>query len=88
MWFLVLLYEQDLNAINEEKNTPLHWACLNGHIEVIITIPMQSKYNAILRLIDKCLPFQVVKKLILAGANVTELNRCVVSNLFLRVIVF
>ena len=86
--FLVLLYEQDLNAINEEKNTPLHWACLNGHIEVIITVPMRSKYNAILRFIDKCLPFQVVKKLILAGANVTELNRCVVSNLFLRVRVF
>lgn len=35
--FLVLLSEQDLNAFNEEKNTPLHWACLNGHIEVIIT---------------------------------------------------
>ena len=86
--FLVLLYEQDLNAINEEKNTPLHWACLNGHIEVIITVPMRSKYNAILRFIDKCLPFQVVKKLILAGAHVTELNRCVVSILFLRVRVF
>ncbi|KAM3691516.1 hypothetical protein ACJW31_08G021400 [Castanea mollissima] len=26
------------------------------------------------RVIDKCLPFQVVKKLILAGVNVTELN--------------
>ena len=30
--------EQDLNASNEEKNTPLHWACLNGHIEVIIMV--------------------------------------------------
>ncbi|KAE8038106.1 hypothetical protein FH972_010648 [Carpinus fangiana] len=47
--FLGLLSEQDLNAFNEEKNTPLHWACLNGHIEV-------------------------VKKLILARANVSVLN--------------
>ncbi|KAF5731967.1 GA-binding protein subunit beta-2 [Tripterygium wilfordii] len=41
--------EEDLNACNVEKNTPLHWACLNGQIEV-------------------------VKKLILAGANVSALN--------------
>ncbi|RVW17600.1 hypothetical protein CK203_096721 [Vitis vinifera] len=40
---------KDLNASNVEKNTPLHWACLNGHIEV-------------------------VKNLILFGANVTALN--------------
>ncbi|CAN0905470.1 Ankyrin repeat-containing protein P16F5.05c [Linum grandiflorum] len=26
---------QDLNASNEEKNTALHWACLNGHSEVV-----------------------------------------------------
>ncbi|XP_062187499.1 uncharacterized protein LOC133890892 [Phragmites australis] len=26
---------QNVNATNLEKNTPLHWACLNGHIEVI-----------------------------------------------------
>ncbi|KAF0907360.1 hypothetical protein E2562_015856 [Oryza meyeriana var. granulata] len=26
---------QNVNATNAEKNTPLHWACLNGHIEVI-----------------------------------------------------
>ncbi|BBH02389.1 ankyrin repeat family protein [Prunus dulcis] len=25
----------DLNATNEEMNTPLHWACLNGHVEVV-----------------------------------------------------
>lgn len=24
----------DINALNEENNAPLHWACLNGHIEV------------------------------------------------------
>ncbi|THG01010.1 hypothetical protein TEA_029323 [Camellia sinensis var. sinensis] len=27
--------KQDVNASNVEKNTPLHWACLNGHIEVV-----------------------------------------------------
>jgi hypothetical protein len=81
--FLGLLSEQDLNAFNEEKNTALHWACLNGHIEVIITFPMSGKCNAILKFFDKCLPFQAVKKLILAGANVSVLNRSVVSNLLL-----
>ncbi|KAJ6692206.1 ANKYRIN REPEAT FAMILY PROTEIN [Salix purpurea] len=25
----------DINAFNEEKNTPLHWACLNGHTEAV-----------------------------------------------------
>ncbi|KAB1227981.1 Ankyrin repeat-containing protein P16F5.05c [Morella rubra] len=29
------LKKVDLNAFNEEKNTPLHWACLNGHLEVV-----------------------------------------------------
>jgi ankyrin repeat protein len=82
--FLGLLSEQDLNAFNEEKNTALHWACLNGHIEVIITFPMSGKCNAILKFFDKCLPFQAVKKLILAGANVSVLNRSVVSNLLLK----
>lgn len=28
--------EQAVNALNTEKNTPLHWACLNGHIEVML----------------------------------------------------
>lgn len=31
-------FEQDINVYNEENNTPLHWACLNGHIEVIIVL--------------------------------------------------
>lgn len=26
--------EQDINALNEENNAPLHWACLNGHTQV------------------------------------------------------
>ncbi|PKU73543.1 Ankyrin repeat domain-containing protein 2 [Dendrobium catenatum] len=26
---------QDVNASNNEKNTPLHWACLNGKKEVV-----------------------------------------------------
>lgn len=34
-----LSIKQDVNASNVEKNTPLHWACLNGHIEVIIVTP-------------------------------------------------
>ncbi|KAG8079466.1 hypothetical protein GUJ93_ZPchr0007g4297 [Zizania palustris] len=25
----------NVNVVNLEKNTPLHWACLNGHIEII-----------------------------------------------------
>ncbi|KAG6789581.1 hypothetical protein POTOM_005686 [Populus tomentosa] len=32
---LVTSIEQDLNSANKEKNTALHWACLNGHIEVV-----------------------------------------------------
>ncbi|KAG6400457.1 hypothetical protein SASPL_137289 [Salvia splendens] len=39
----------DVNACNVEKNTPLHWASLNGHIEV-------------------------VKRLILSGAEISPLN--------------
>ncbi|EFH61758.1 predicted protein, partial [Arabidopsis lyrata subsp. lyrata] len=23
----------DINALNDENNAPLHWACLNGHVE-------------------------------------------------------
>lgn len=34
------LHDQDVNASNVEKNTPLHWACLNGHVEVIIAAPV------------------------------------------------
>lgn len=36
--------EQDLNAANKEKNTALHWACLNGHIEVIIIVTSKSSF--------------------------------------------
>lgn len=32
--FFFFFGEQDINALNEENNAPLHWACLNGHIEV------------------------------------------------------
>ena len=34
IWFFFFFGEQDINALNEENNAPLHWACLNGHIEV------------------------------------------------------
>jgi len=36
--------EQDLNAANKEKITALHWACLNGHIEVIIIAASKSSF--------------------------------------------
>ncbi|KAF6176376.1 hypothetical protein GIB67_011165 [Kingdonia uniflora] len=29
---------EDLNPLNLENNTPLHWACLNGHIQVVKTL--------------------------------------------------
>ncbi|KAL3614487.1 Antigen peptide transporter 2 [Castilleja foliolosa] len=28
----------DVNASNTERNTPLHWACLNGHIEMLLKV--------------------------------------------------
>lgn len=36
--FSDLVLEQDINASNDEKNTPLHYACLNGHTEVITAV--------------------------------------------------
>ncbi len=33
-WF-VLTWLQNVHAKNQEGNTALHWACLNGHTEVV-----------------------------------------------------
>lgn len=38
--FSDLLLDQDIDASNEEKNTPLHYACLNGHTEVMTAVLM------------------------------------------------
>eukprot|EP00959_Pyramimonas_sp_CCMP1952_P340760 7137401-Pyramimonas_sp.AAC.2 len=29
---------QDVNIANEDGNTALHWACLNGHVEVCYSL--------------------------------------------------
>jgi ankyrin repeat protein len=33
--FLEYLSVEDINQQNKEGNTPLHWACLNGHLEMV-----------------------------------------------------
>ena len=65
---------QDLNASNVEKNTPLHWACLNGHTEVNLVFTMSNLFHSSLFSLTSS-TVQVVKKLILAGATVSVLNR-------------
>lgn len=62
--------------MNEEKNTPLHWACLNGHAEVSLeSICIYIVLIHFFKFWNWLEPSQVVKKLILAGACVSNLNR-------------
>lgn len=41
--------EQDINALNEENNAPLHWACLNGHIQVTTNQSLMSSLENVFR---------------------------------------
>ena len=47
--------EQDIDIANEEGNTPLHWACLNGQIEVVKVLMMHGASPAALNGYAPCL---------------------------------
>lgn len=55
---------QDVGAKNDIGNTPMHWACLNGSIEVR-TPSTNTRHGAL----------QVVKALLEAGADPSSLNQ-------------
>ncbi|PKA55400.1 Ankyrin repeat domain-containing protein 2 [Apostasia shenzhenica] len=44
---------QDLNASNSEKNTPLHWACLNGHVEVVKALILSGAHATVLNIYER-----------------------------------
>ena len=42
--FPALRHLKEPDCVNSEGNTPLHWACLNGHPEVIHSFPINCYY--------------------------------------------
>ena len=65
---------QDVNAQNEQKNTPLHYACLLGHTEVRWLLAGLSSPRLWLCTSAK-LALQVVQRLLANGADLSCLNR-------------
>lgn len=73
---------QDVTSANAEGNVPLHWACLNGHVEVSCgtlywarcfasKVPKHTWTSA-----EGCLVrVQIVRLLMEAGASPSALNR-------------
>ena len=67
---------QDVNAQNEQKNTPLHYACLLGHTEVCWLLEALMTGSPHIRPCTSAgLAPQVVQRLLANGADLSCLNR-------------
>lgn len=70
---------QDVALANAEGNVPLHWACLNGHVEVrhLALVFAHSLWASTRQSVDSshiaCV--QIVKLLLEAGGSPSALNR-------------